>query len=240
VEKVSIGILSPDTANRPHFKSFEKLLPPQVSVIHEGLGLLRDAYENLAGKTDQVIAKAADFARRNKMEGLILAGGFMTLFNPGLEAQLSQSINLPVASAVSSVTAALKSFSVRHVLLMTPFSAKMNSVIELHLSDLGFTVALGPSFEKRTPGSSTGLSHDELFRMVEDALSKAPTAQAIYFQGATLDPLPILQRLEDSLGVPVIASNPAMLWKLLSTLGLKYAISGYGRLLSAWPALPAV
>jgi hypothetical protein len=36
----------------------------------------------------------------------------------------------------------------------------------------------------------------------------------------------------------VIASNPAMLWYVLSQLGLAYPISGYGRLMREWPALP--
>jgi maleate cis-trans isomerase len=36
----------------------------------------------------------------------------------------------------------------------------------------------------------------------------------------------------------VVASNPAMLWYVLSKLGLKYPMSGYGRLLHEWPTLP--
>jgi maleate cis-trans isomerase len=43
--------------------------------------------------------------------------------------------------------------------------------------------------------------------------------------------------MERELGVPVIASNPAMLWFMLSKLGLKNPIPGYGRLLETWPAL---
>ena len=62
---------------------------------------------------------------------------------------------------------------------------------------------------------------------------------AIYFQGALLDPLPILDKLEAELKLPIVASNPAMLWLILSKLGLRYTISGYGKLLSSWPALPA-
>ena len=68
--------------------------------------------------------------------------------------------------------------------------------------------------------------------------SKAnPRTDAIYFQGATMDPLPILQRLEDALALPVITSNTSMVWNLLSRLGLKYTVEGYGRLLAQWPAL---
>ena len=62
---IQIGLLSPATPNRPHFKHVDALLPAGVSLIHEGLGLLGEAYLDLAGKADQVIAKSTDFVRRN-------------------------------------------------------------------------------------------------------------------------------------------------------------------------------
>ena len=65
--------------------------------------------------------------------------------------------------------------------------------------------------------------------MVKTYRSFAPT-DAIYFQGATMDPLPIIQRLEDALKVPVIASNPAMFWNVLSKLGVKDSVQGYGQI----------
>ena len=44
--------------------------------------------------------------------------------------------------------------------------------------------------------------------------------------------------MEVELNVPIVASNPAMLWFVLSKLGLSYRIAGYGKLLASWPALP--
>jgi hypothetical protein len=59
------------------------MLPREVTLTNEGLGLLRDSYQNLAGKTDEIIARAVDFVQRNKVQGLLVTGGFVTLFNPG-------------------------------------------------------------------------------------------------------------------------------------------------------------
>jgi maleate cis-trans isomerase len=75
--------------------------------------------------------------------------------------------------------------------------------------------------------------------LTRESLAKFSDVDAIYFQGALLDPLPILQSLEAELGLPIIASNPAMLWVILSKLGQRYRIPGYGRLLSEWPELPS-
>ena len=75
--------------------------------------------------------------------------------------------------------------------------------------------------------------------MTRKALSEYPNVDAIYFQGALLDPIPILEKLETELNLPIVASNPAMLWLVLSKLGLWYNIAGYGKLLASWPAVPA-
>jgi len=234
---VQIGVLSPATPHSPHFKSLDDILPPGVQIAHEGLGLLGESYQDLAGKTDRVIDLAKDFVRRHEARGLMLTGGFVTLFNPGLEMKVANAVGLPVASAVSSAVAALMVFGAKSVLLMTPFDAASDDVIKAHLGNLGFTVHLGPAFENRKAGSPVKLSPDELFDLVENAFRINPAVQAIYFQGATMDALPIIQRLEDQLGVPVVTSNSAMIWHLLSKLGLAYAVKNHGELLRTWPAI---
>src|SRR4026209_1825702 len=134
-----IGILSPATPNRPHFKSLDNILPEGVSIAHEGLGLLGESYQDLVGKTERVVELAKNFVQRHSVRGLMVTGGFVTLFNPGLEEEVANAIDLPVVSAVSSAVAALSAFAAKSVLLMTPFDAVSDTVIKTHLNDLGFT-----------------------------------------------------------------------------------------------------
>jgi maleate isomerase len=232
---VQIGILSPATPNRPHFKSLEDVLPPGVSVAHEGLGLLGDTYQDLAGKEEVIVGRAAEFVKKHKVEGLMLTGGFITLFNPGIEEKVAKAIGLPLVTAISSAVAALAAFEAKSALLMTPFDRASDDNIKAYVDSLGFTLHLGPSFEKRVPGTSLNLNAEQLFELVAQTFAKTP-AEAIYFQGATMDPLPIIQKIEDALAVPVITSNSAMMWNLLSKLRLKYSVTGYGRLLAEWPS----
>ncbi len=234
---VHIGILSPATPNRPHFKSLDGILPGGVSVAHEGLGLLGESYQDLAGKSDQIVELAKDFVSRHAVRGLMLTGGFVTLFNPELEAKVADAIGLPVVSAVASAVTALTAYNARTILLMTPFDAAADEAIKAHLNQRGFVVDLGPAFENRKAGTAVNMSPDELFNLVVRSFKTQSRAEAIYFQGATLDPLPVIQRLEGEFAVPVITSNTAMLWNLLSKLGLKFSVHGYGRLLADWPAV---
>jgi maleate cis-trans isomerase len=241
-QKIHIGILSPATADRrPHFKSLEQMLPPEVTVTNEGLGLLQNSYSDLESKTAEIVARATDFVRRNQVHGLLVTGGFVTLFNPGLEAKVAEAAQIPVTSAVSSVIVALKTLLATRVMLVTPFTPDMNAHIEKHLANLGFTVFPGPPYDKdRKPGAGVEISPDELYQRVETSCRQQPTVEAIYFQGATLDPLPIIQMLEDNLGVPVVSSSTAMIWNILSKLGAKFSIKGYGKLLSSCPATQVI
>ena len=233
---VRLGVLSPATPNRPHFKSFESILPPGISIAHDGLGLLGESYQDLAGKEDVILAHGRALVDRHHIAGVMLTGGFVTLFNPGIEAKLAATIGLPVVSAISSAIAALMALSAKSVLLMTPFDRASDETIKAYVEKLGFTMSLGPSFGNRMPGSSLGLAPEQLFALVEKTFAAYP-AEAIYFQGATMDPLPIIQQIENRLGIPVVTSNTAMLWHLLSKLQLQHAISGYGKVLREWPAL---
>jgi maleate cis-trans isomerase len=65
--------------------------------------------------------------------------------------------------------------------------------------------------------------------MTRKSFAAQDGADGIYFQGALLDPLKVLGSLEVELGVPIVASNPAMLWYVLSRLGAAYEIVAPGR-----------
>ena len=81
------------------------------------------------------------------------------------------------------------------------------------------------------------MTPDEVFELTQKSLSAATDIEAIYFQGAVLDPIKIIEKVETALGLTVIASNPAMLWYVLSKLQLAYPMAGYGQLMREWPAL---
>jgi len=213
------------------------MVPAEVEIVNRGLGLLRDSYHDLSGKTDAIVERAVEVVRENPVQGLMITGGFVGLFNPGLEEKVAETIGIPVTAAVSSVTAAMRALDVKKLILVTPFEADMNAIIVNHLEGLGFTVFSGPTFAReRKPGAEVHVSADELIGKVTECAGKCPGAKAIYFQGATLDPLPVIQELEGAVKIPVVTSNTAMIWNILSKLGLRFSIKGYGRLLSSWPS----
>jgi maleate cis-trans isomerase len=76
-----------------------------------------------------------------------------------------------------------------------------------------------------------------VFELTKNNLDAKNPVDSIYFQGAVLDPIKVLEKIETDLGITVVASNPAMLWYIFSKLGFSYPVTGYGRLLREWPKL---
>ncbi|MBM4296111.1 MAG: hypothetical protein FJ143_00040 [Deltaproteobacteria bacterium] len=114
----------------------------------------------------------------------------------------------------------------------------MNDKLTHDLEGAGLKVLACPPFKDPTFGASSKVGPDEVFTTTVAAFNAAAGADAVYFQDARLDPLPVIDKLEQQLAVPLIASNPAMLWNILSRLDVKCSIDGYGKLLKTWPAQP--
>ena len=158
--------------------------------------------------------------------------------NSGMWPRVVEEIKEPVALALRSSVAALKAFGSRRILLMTPVDDDLKKLYRDYLEEFEIeslyppqTLRAHTDAQKLTPGDVEMLTHE--------SLAKFSGVDAIYFQGALLDPLPVLQKMEAELSLPIIASNPAMLWVILSKLGQRYRITGYGKLLSEWPELPS-
>jgi maleate cis-trans isomerase len=237
--RVKIGFIGSSAPSSPHHESFKAFIPKDIDftfVQEKGSGgSLYDA----RGKVDHLIRQTTELLQNHGWNGVIISGGPREVLNPGLWDRLSAALNVPVATALTSSVAALKVFSAKRVLLMTPVDDRLKEMYRDFLAGFGIE-AVYPAQTLRVHTDAQKLTPDDVESMTRTTFIGQPGADAIYFQGALLDPIKVLAKMEAELKVPIVASNPAMLWFILSKLGLSYRISGYGRLLSAWPASPIV
>ena len=235
--RAKVGFIGSSAPSSPHHESFKAFIPKEIDftfVQEAGAGgSLYDA----RGKVDSLIGQATELAEKHEWNGVIVSGGPREVLNPGLSTRLSDALKVPVATALSSSTAALKVFSARRVLLMTPVDDKLKEMYRDFLGEFGIE-AIYPPQTLRAHTDAQKLTPSDVESMTRTTFMNQPGADAIYFQGALLDPIKVLDKMEADLKVPIVASNPAMLWFVLSKLGLSYPMEGYGRLLSSWPPLP--
>lgn len=236
--KARIGFIGSSAPSSPHHESFKAFIPNDINMVFAqeegGGGSLYDA----RGKVDSLIRQSMELVKQHGWDGLIISGGPREVLNPGLRERVSAALKIPVATALSASLAALKTFSARRVLLMTPVDDNLKKMYRDFLAESGIE-AIYPAQTLRAHTDAQELTPGDVESMTKTTFMTQPGADAIYFQGALLDPLKVLDQMEVELNVPIVASNPAMLWFILSKLGLHYRIAGYGKLLACWPALPS-
>lgn len=233
--KARIGFVSGGAGSMPHYNSFLPIVPKEIEIDFHGLELYGKSLYEIADKKDFIVGRVKELVAQRGWNGVILTAAPTEVLNPGLYDALKAALTVPFTTALNACVAALRTYSAPKVLLLTPFDARLNELIVEHLKKVGVTALAPQSFaELAVPKRMTP---DEVFELTEKNLVTAGKVDAIYFQGAVLDPIKCLERIESELHATVIASNPAMFWYVLSKLGMKYPMNGYGRLLREWPAI---
>jgi Arylmalonate decarboxylase len=235
--RTRIGWLGASLPTSSHLQKLERIVPSSVELVHEQLVLHDGVLNDVKGKLDTIVTRAVELTQKHRWDGLIFPGAPREVLNPDLFAAFSSALKIPVATALRSSAAALKTFSAERILLLTPFDESLNKLICNFLTDFGI-VAICATETLRDYTDALKMTAEDVVAYAQRALAERRDVDAIYFQGAVLDPMDCLEQMERELNVPVIASNPAMLWFMLSKLGLKNPLSGYGKLLSSWPTLP--
>ncbi|HEY7319454.1 MAG TPA: hypothetical protein VIE89_17955 [Candidatus Binatia bacterium] len=235
----TIGFIGSSPPSSPHHESFKAFIPAEIdfTFVQEG-GVGTSLYE-ARGKIDALVRQTRSLVEEHGWDGVIVSGGPREALNPGLWGRLSADLKVPVATALTSSVAALKVFSAKRVLLMTPVDDRLKEMYRDFLAKFGMEASY-PAQTLRAHTDAQRLTPADVESMTRTTFIGQPGADSIYFQGALLDPIKVLDKMEADFKVPIVASNPAMLWFILSKLGLKYPIGGYGKLLASWPALPNV
>ena len=235
---IKIGFIGSSAPASPHHDSFRAFIPKDIDFTFvQEAGEKRSLYD-ARGKVDALIDQVRELVATHGWHGVIISGAPKEALNPGMHQRVSAQLQVPVSLALRSSAAALKAFSTKRILLMTPVDDQLKKLYRDYLTDFGIE-SLYPPQTLRAHTDAQKLTSADVKSMTRGALAQYPDVDAIYFQGALLDPIPILESLETELKIPIIASNPAMLWLILSKLGRKYEITGYGKLLASWPKLPA-
>jgi maleate cis-trans isomerase len=236
--KTKIGFIGSSAPTSPHHESFKTFIPKDIdfTIVQES-GAQTSLYD-ARGKVDALIGEVQQLVAEHGWQGVIISGAPKEALNPGMWERVSAALKVPVSLALRSSAAALIAFAAKRILLMTPVDDQLKKMYRDYLVGFGIE-AVYPPQTLRAHTDAQKLTSSDVASMTKSALAQYPEVDAIYFQGALLDPLPILDKLEPELKVPIVASNPAMLWLILAKLGLSYRITGYGKLLSSWPSLPA-
>jgi hypothetical protein len=233
-----IGYLGGREARAAHFDALEELFPPGVVLETEPLSLWRNPPADAAQGEETYVTKVVELVKAHRWNALALTGTPNEVLYPAALGRIRAAVGMPTTASLAASTAALQALGVRRTLLLTPFDQTMNASVEQLFAAKGIKTVL-PRDAFGSIDEAGALAQDGVFNLTRDALSEASEADSICFQGARLDAVQLLDRLESELGLPVVASNQAMLWHVLSELGHQHTLPRGGWLLREWPTLPA-
>lgn len=132
-----------------------------------------------------------------------------------------------VTDPISAVTSALSALGARRIGLVTPYVATVVAPMRAYLSRQGFETICEVSFDEGDDRRVARIAES----VTADAARKvADGADAVFLSCTNLRSLSIINSLESELQVPVISSNLALIWHLLSLGAIEASGWGPGRL----------
>ena len=132
---------------------------------------------------------------------------------------------------------ALRALKAEKIVGATYFVGPINDMFANYFREASFDV-LGME-GIAVPFDKVGqLSSEQVYAHVKQAFLKHRKADAIYLLGTGWRVLPVIDLLEQDLGVPVIHPVPARVWEFQRRLHVNEPRKGFGMLLETLPALP--
>lgn len=142
---------------------------------------------------------------------------------------------IPGLTTIEAVTDGLNALGARRVLLLNPYPAEVERQEIAYLETLGIEVLASGGPECGSPVEQ-GLISPERWLTEARELAASPAgsnADAVLISCAGTPVAAALSSIERTTGLPVVASNQAVVWRTLRALGRPHALPQYGRLLSS-------
>lgn len=133
---------------------------------------------------------------------------------------------LPAFTAATATVEALSAVGARRIALVSPYPASIQALVEPYFRARGFQVTAASSLDAGDYEAVTRIPPWELYRVARGLDLGA--ADALCVLATDLQTLAVIETLEADLGVPVVTSNQAILWKGLRGI----ATRGPGRLMT--------
>ncbi|MFZ5671447.1 MAG: maleate cis-trans isomerase family protein [Pseudomonadota bacterium] len=234
---LSFGViaLAEDRAGVWDFSQFLKDVP--------GTGIFSTRVPMSADVTPQSLAAMGDhlgFAARTLLPGSSLdaiafscTSGTVAIGLDRVHAIISAARpGIPISTPIEAGLAALRKLGTARIALLTPYRPATADLVADFFTGGGLTIASRLTLALTGDLDMNRVSADCLIAAARACLAQAPDSEALFISCTGLRTSPLIQRLEDEIGIPVVTSNQALAWQCLRIAGNTRRIAGHGRLFS--------
>ena len=139
--------------------------------------------------------------------------------------KIPKETGIPVAVSSAAVAEALRTLGAKRVSLASPYAPWLNERLKQYLTTAGFEVMAMQGLDTQ---NHSGVTNERIEALITEV--DRPETQAIFVSCSNFPTLGIIEKMEQKLGKPIVASNQASMWKMLRLMGDKRAVPGAGRL----------
>ena len=231
-ERARIGMLLA-SGNQAAEPQFHAIMPKGVSVHTTRIRLtgssekeLLSVAEGVEGATALVTDAGADL--------VLFHCTAVSTYSKSLEESIKQRIarvsGKPVAATSEAIVAALRAFSAKRIVMISPYQQHINEREAKFLRAFGFEILGLAGLDCVTADAMMGVTPERWKSFAHE--HRDDSADAYLMSCTTVRAADVAEDLERELGRPVVTSNTAAAWHCLRKLGLNDKVQGFGRLLS--------
>ncbi len=230
-----LGYICPSVLISLQSDNFSKSAPEGVGLMVATLGINRVNEENLLealthveNAARQLAEGGANYIHLNGPFGVIV--GFEG--EEKLKKRLEELTELPVGIEYESITKALNALSVKKLTHVNPRfpTDDYKSRLSKAYGDRGFEMVNYKGLGLKTNAEARKVPMSTVYNLAREAYLENPQADAIYVSCGTWGGPPVVDRLEQDIGKPVLVPDSVFLWAGLKALKIKSPVKGYGRL----------
>ncbi len=232
--RARIGMIVPGIVDETISKQFYRMAPAGVTLVKTSLNVRELTLTDVTTALARIEDAARELGRR-RVSCIILGGSPPVLVGGHgsdklLAARVERASGVRACAAQTAAVEAMSYLGLQRLAVATPFNDEFNARLKDFLEQAGFTV--------RCVGS-LGIEYQDLMRtplragydLGRRCFAEAGDADGIYFPGAPLPIVDVIETLEGELRTTVVTSLQASLWKGLALADAAVPISGFGRLL---------
>jgi maleate cis-trans isomerase len=139
--------------------------------------------------------------------------------------------NTPCTSGGQAVSEALRFMGAKKILVYVPTNKEITDITVRYFGDQGFEVVGYKGLGLEAMEHINRMSPQEIYADVVKLHRQNPGAEGVFITGGCFRTIEMIDNLEKAIGIPVVVTTPANMWKCLQMCQVPDLIPGFGKLL---------
>lgn len=230
--RLRVGLLMP-SGNSIAEPEIRAMLPAGISPLVTRLALRGSSKPELLGMLEQ-LEPASSLLADAGVDVIVFHCTAVSTFAPDLAGEIRQRVeaasNVKCFTTADAIITALRKLGAKRVTLLSPYISEVHEREISFLEVNGFAVEGSAYLGNNTNSEMAKIAPDTIAEWAGDNIS--PRADACFISCTAIRSAPVISRLEQRSGIPVLTSNQCMVWQLLRSNGIDMDPGSFGRLFS--------